>query len=76
MKIIEVINTDLLEEEILKKGFTQRNLADKINYSQSIISMVLLKKRNPSFTLSNSICKVLNCKFDKFFLIKNNYKSN
>lgn len=71
-----VRSKEKLEEEIIKAGFSYRQLAKEANCSQSLISLMLKGERNPSPEKAVNICKALNCDFDAIFFINNDYKSN
>lgn len=67
--IIVIKNVEKLKEEIIKQGFSYRELARETGYSQTQISMILLGERNPGAKLANKLCEVLKIKFDNFFYI-------
>lgn len=63
-------------EKIAKAGFSYRQLARRINCSQTQISLIVKGERNPSPETAVKICEAINSTFDNIFFIKNNYKSN
>ena len=72
-----VIIKDLEEfiSKIVEKGFSYRQLAEKIGCSQTLVTLLTKGERNPSPKIAVSICKVLECKFDDIFYIKGVDKS-
>ncbi len=66
-RTVLVKDIDLLIEQIVKKGFSYRKLAEKANCSQTQISLILKGERNPSPENAINICKALECKFDVYF---------
>jgi transcriptional regulator with XRE-family HTH domain len=75
-RTVLVKDIDLLIEQIVKKGFSYRKLAEKANCSQTQISLIVKGERNPSPENAINICKALECKFDDIFFINLDDKSN
>lgn len=74
-RTVLVRDIDNLIEQIVKKGFSYRKLAEKAKCSQTQISLILKGERNPSPENAVNICKALGCSFDDIFFINNDYKS-
>lgn len=74
MKIM-VKDIDLLNELIIKKGFTQRGFGREINISEPYAHQVLNGKRNPGPKIAKDIAAALDVKFDEIFFIHNACKS-
>ncbi len=75
-RTVLVKDVDYLIEQIVKKGYSYRKLAENANCSQTQISLILKGERNPSPENAINICKALECNFDDIFFINNDYKSN
>lgn len=75
-RTVLVKDRDVLEEKIIEKGFSYRQLAKEANTSQTTISLILKGERNPSPKNAVNICKALGCQFNDIFFINNDYKSN
>lgn len=56
-----------LEEKRLDKGFSQQELADRVNISREYISMIENGQRTPSVTIAKKISKELGVPWVKFF---------
>lgn len=56
-----------LEEKRLDKGFSQQELADRVNISREYISMIENGQRTPSVTIAKKISKELDVPWVKFF---------
>ncbi|OCT12532.1 hypothetical protein A8709_32440 [Paenibacillus pectinilyticus] len=72
---ISVKDIALLNELLLKKGFTQRGLGREINISEVYAHQVLNGKRNPGPKIAKDIAEALNVEFDDIFFINNACKS-
>lgn len=57
------------------KGFTQRELAQAVDYSIAYLSQLERGFRNPSPQAAKQICHVLDKPFDELFYLINVYKS-
>lgn len=68
MKIIEVKKKPF-QEARLKKGLTQRALANKAGVTQSTIFSLENKKTNPTPTTAKKVCEALDVGFDEIFNI-------
>ena len=75
-RTIFVKDKDTLIEKIVQKGFSYRQLAQKIGISQTTISLIIKGERNPSPENAVKICEALECQFEDIFFINNDYKSN
>ena len=75
-RTIYVKDKDTLIEKIVQKGFSYRQLAQKIGISQTTISLIIKGERNPSPENAVKICEALECQFEDIFFINNDYKSN
>jgi len=75
MKII-VKDIALLNEMILKKGFTQRSFGREIGISEPYAHQILNGKRNPGPRIAKSITEALEVEFDTIFFIENACKSD
>jgi putative transcriptional regulator len=53
-----------------KKGFTQEDLAKKVNVRRETILFIENGKYNPSLQLAHDISKALKSKIDKTFILK------
>lgn len=73
--MIQVRDSELLKEQILKNGFSYRILAEKVGCSQTHISLILNGIRNPSAKIAKKICTILKLNFDDIFFIFYDYKS-
>lgn len=74
MKII-VRDIALLNELVLKKGFTQRGFGREIKISEPYAYQVLNGKRNPGPKIAKDIATALEVEFDEIFFIQNDCKS-
>lgn len=68
-KLVIIKDKDKLDEEIIKSGYSYRQLAKKAKCSQTQISLIMKGERNPSAQLAVKICEILNILFDKYFFI-------
>lgn len=71
-----VRDEEMLRNEIIKSGFSYRQLAREVGCSQTQISMILKGERNPSPENAVNICRALNRSFDDIFFISTDYKRN
>lgn len=74
MKII-IKDIALLNELILKKGFTQRGFGREINISEPYAHQVLNGKRNPGPKIAKNMADALGESFDSIFFIESACKS-
>lgn len=65
----------LLNELILKKGFTQRSFGREIKISEPYSHQVLNGKRNPGPKIAKNIADTLDVEFDAIFFIESACKS-
>lgn len=56
-----------LKKIMFEKGFTQKDLAEKLGVSQAFISSWQVGKRNPKFSSIKKISEALNIPVDYFF---------
>ena len=56
-----------MREARLKKGLTLKQLADKVNVSESFCSLIETGERRPSVETAKKLAKVLKFKWTKFF---------
>ncbi len=56
-----------LKKIMFEKGFTQKDLAEKLGVSQAFISSWQVGKRNPKLSSMKKISKALNIPVDYFF---------
>jgi putative transcriptional regulator len=56
-----------LRDKRLEKGLTQAKLANKVGVSLEQIKSLEYGRVNPSFTLMQSICSVLNSRAEEIF---------
>lgn len=75
MKIM-IRDVALLNELILKKGFTQRSFGREIEISPAYSNQVLSGKRNPGPKIAKKIADTLEVEFDEIFFIESAYKSD
>lgn len=75
MKIV-VKDVALLNELLLKKGFTQRSIGREINISPGYSNQIFSGKRNPGAKIARSIIDTLNVEFDEIFFIESACKSD
>ncbi len=69
-------DAEIFKDIITKEGFSYRQLAKEVDYSQTQISLIVKGERNPSPELAVNICRVLNKQFDDIFYIKTDCKRN
>lgn len=74
MKII-VKDIALLNELMLKKGFTQRSFGREIKISPAYSHQVLSGKRNPGPSIAKKMIDALEVDFDAVFFIESACKS-
>ncbi len=74
-RTVIIKNLDEFISKIVEKGFSYRQLAEKIKCSQTLITLLAKGERNPSPEIAVNICKALECKFDDIFFIKGVDKS-
>lgn len=74
-RTVYIKDLDDFIERIVTTGLTYRELAKRANSNPTSITLLTKGERNPSPKLAVNICKVLNCKFDDIFFIKNVDKS-
>lgn len=67
-------DAEIFKDIITKEGFSYRQLAKEVDYSQTQISLIVKGERNPSPELAVNICRVLNKQFDDIFFIKTDCK--
>lgn len=60
------MNNWLMEKRI-EKGFTQKDLGEKVNVSREYISMLENGERKPSVNVAKKIAKELDFKWEIFF---------
>jgi len=65
----------LLNELVLKKGFTQRSFGRFIGISEPYANQVLNGKRNPGPRIAKKITDGLNVEFEEIFFIESACKS-
>ena len=51
----------------VEKGLTQQDLADSVNVTRQTISLIEVRKYNPSLKLCKNICIALNKTLDDLF---------
>lgn len=68
MKLV-VKDLEAFKELLLKKGYTQTELAKKLSISRNYVSQVV-NGRNLSPTLASKICKLLEVDFNAIFEVK------
>lgn len=74
-RTVIIKNLDDFISKIVERGFSYRQLAEKIKCSQTLITLLVKGERNPSPEIAVNICKALECKFDDIFSIKGVDKS-
>lgn len=74
-RTVIIKNLDDFISKIVEKGFSYRQLAEKVKCSQTLITLLVKGERNPSPEIAVNICKALECKFDDIFFIKGVDKS-
>lgn len=74
-RTVIIKNLDDFISKIVEKGFSYRQLAEKIKCSQTLITLLAKGERNPSPEIAVNICKELECKFDDIFFINRVDKS-
>jgi len=74
MKIV-VKDIALLNELMLKKGFTQRSFGREIQISPAYSHQVFSGKRNPGPMIAKKISDALDVQFDEIFFIQSACKS-
>ena len=65
-------STDKLKELRKKKGFTQRQMAERINITISFYSQIENKKKRLYYDTAIKIAAIFNMRPDQLFYTKNN----
>lgn len=72
---INVRDLAVLQEIVIKSGYTYRGFGKELGLSGSYINQILNGKRNPSPPIAKKIAEKLNQEYDSIFFIKTGYKS-